>query len=284
MENYLRPKEAMQQYIQPSLATELVNQLEAQKQSRRAKERKVRNERASTIIKDDDLWKELQQELSKSKCVSRASVQETTRKFMEKRRKELDEQAKAQQQQAQKPDPRNRRRSSTSDSPNRRSSMSILAEKGNNIRRNLSMGNSADTAMTQHEPRSKRDSVLGGFVNNQFSKMNDSLSKLNLDSSKLPLREKFFPSSSRSRANDDIFDVLNQASTISDKLDSMNESSTQLSSLSLSLGQLGTHEESIDERSLDGSGDSSDGDLLVLFPTQPRQRTQNNTSATARSA
>lgn len=273
----------MQQYIQPSLATELVNQLEAQKQTRRAKERKVRNERASTIIKDDDLWKELQQELSKSKCISRASVQETTIKFMETRRKQLDEQARAQQQ-AQKPDPRNRRRSSTSDSSNRRTSMSILAEKGLSIRRNLSMGNSADTAMTQHEPRSKRDSILGGFVNNQFSKMNDSLSKLNLDSSELPLRERFFPSSSRSRANDDIFDVLNQASTISDKLDSMNESSTQLSSLSLSLGQLGTHEESIDERSLDESEDSSDGDLLVLFPTQPRQRTQNRTSATAKSA
>lgn len=325
------------------------------------------------------MWKGLQQELAKSKCVSRASVQETTRIFMEKRLAELDRQAKPQQHIEQPAG--NRRRSSISANPRRRSSISYISEKGSNIRRALSMGHgsstaaaqhkprsksdsslggfihnqfsklsnslssldssklpappeniapasarneqrqaerpartqrrssisehprrssmtyisekennihrcalsmghNADTTTTQHEPGSKRDSILGGFENNQFSKSNPSPSKfLSSDSRKLPIQEKFFPASCRS--NDGIFDVLNQAPTFSDNLDAMNESSA----LSLSIGQLDdADDEGFDDPTSNWSAGSRAGELLVLFPTEPRQLTQYTRDTTARSA
>lgn len=328
------------------------------------------------------MWKGLQQEFAKSKCVSRASIQETTRIFMEKRLSELDRQAKLQQhieqhtgnrrrssisanprrrssmsyisekgskirrtlsmghgtststaqhkprsksdsglggfihnqfsklsnslssldssklpappeniapasarseqRQAERPTS-TQRRSSISEHPRRRSSMSYTSEKGNNRhRRALSMGHSADATITQHEPGSKRDSILGGFENNQFSKSNPSPSKfLSLDSRKPPIQEKCFPASSRSRANDGIFDEPNQAPIFSDGLDAMDESSTP----SLSIGQLGdADDEGFDDPTNNWSAESRAGELLVLFPTEPRQLTQCTRDTAARSA
>lgn len=284
MEHYLRPHETMSHYLPPNLANEVVAPVD----TRKMKERHEHNQRAATLVKDDDLWKELQQELAKSKCITQAGIREITKEFMKKRQGQLDAQTLKDQAEA-KSQPKNRRSSNQADY-SRRSSLSIITEKGQNIRRALSLGNGDQQQPPSNNHRSKgkrRDSKIGNFMNNSLSKMNSSMSKLSIEGRP----NKFFTGGPRSQSDGDVQYTLEPSTNVYDGLPDLNaslsssNSSSNRSSLEVSTGALDTHVEcgTDDELSRDGmsgdefscgSDDDLDGELLVLFPTRPRRRTK----------
>ena len=238
----------------------------------RRREMDRQTQRVATLVIDDAMWKELQQELVKSKVVSRAGVLEITRKFIQEREAEIDAKVKAQD--------RSQRRSSNQLDYSRRSSLSMIAGKVKNMRRALSVSppdNDQASPKTQrlqnlserrdssvskpnstpiddHEaPKSQRLQNLSERVNSSFSKINTSMRKLSKESApRLPVRERFFKASSRSESKDDMVDILDQATTLPESLPNLQE--VILSS-----------------RSCGGCFKGSDDDLLVLFPSQPRR-------------
>lgn len=296
MKHYLRPSDTMSHYLRPNSSSNSNNTLANEviapaDNNRRMLERHHNNQRAATLVKDDDLWKELRQELARSKVISKAGVQEITRNFMLKRQKELDAQTKRDQQ---KELSRNRRSSNEADY-SRRSSLSMITQKGQTIRRALSMGNGDEQRKLYQQKGTRRESVIGNFMNSSFSKMNDSVSKLSLEA-----RPKMFhQSGTRSRSDGDVNDNLSEGilpdlaahtTTNLNKNNNNNKSRLCLHFSSSTTIGLDTHQEGCadDELSNDGCGydtnddanDDDDDELLVLFPSRPRRRTQQNTTIT----
>jgi hypothetical protein len=289
MKSNLRPNkdsETMSDYLPPpNQATKITPPVDSPRnQTKRMakvvtadkrRERDEQTQRVATLVKDNAMWKELQQELAKSKVVSRAGVQEITRKFMQEREAEIDAQAKA------KARSRSPRRGSNQLDYGRRSSLSMIAEKGKNMRRALSMNTSNNDQVApksqihqnlnerrdssffeaditpiddQEAPKSQRLQNLSDRVNSSFSKMNISMRKLNVESApRLPVRKRFFPASSKSREKDDMVDELDQAASRSKRVPDLQEAS-------------------LSSKSCDGSSKGGDGELLELFPSQPRRR------------
>jgi hypothetical protein len=238
------------------------------------REMDLQTQRVATLVTDDAMWKELQQELAKSKVVSQAGVLEITRKFMQEREAEIDAKTKAQDRSW------SHSRSSNQLDYCRRSSLSMIAGKVNNMRRALSVSNLDNNHTSpksqrlqnlsermdssfpktnstliddQASPKSQRLQNLSERVNSSFSKINTSMRKLSKESApRLPVRERFFKASSRSESKDDMVDILDQATTLPESLPNLQE--VILSS-----------------RSCGGCFKGSDDDLLVLFPSQPRR-------------
>jgi hypothetical protein len=276
--------------------TNLANEVVAPVNARKMRERHHQNQRAATVVKDDDLWKELQQELAKAKCISQAGIREITREFMKKLEGRIDAQTLKAQEEA-KNQPKKSRRSSNEVEYSRRSSLSIITEKGQNIRRALSMGNGDQQLPQLHRNKGqRRDSMIGTFMNNSLSKMNSSMNKLRSMEAR---PNKFFKGGPRSQSDDTVLYTLDQATNIYDGLPDMTASlsSSYKSSISkrCSTGALDTHIEcstddelSRDRKGGDGiscdSDDDLDGELLVLFPTRPRRRSQTRKTDMARTA
>jgi hypothetical protein len=254
----------MAHYLAPSLANEIVTSADI----RRTQERLQQSQRVETLVKDDDLWKELQQELAKAKVVSGAAVQEITRSFLQRHEAEIDAQSKVQAMAKRSRDLSPRRSSNEIDYYSPLSSLSFIVAKGKSMRRAFSMG------VGQHEPEIRKES--------------SSFSSIESSCPKLPVRDKFVPAYMRSKAHTDIFDVLEHAESISDQLPDLGASSMSSSmsfsmSSSMRMPTTKTHPNdmfaSLSEYQFedddDQSCDDSDDELLVHFPSQPRhQRNQ----------
>jgi hypothetical protein len=267
-QHHLRPNGTMAHYLAPNLANEIVNPID----KHRNRQRLQQAQRAETLVKDDDLWKELQQELAKAKVVSRAAVQEITRDFMQRHEAEIDAQSKIQAMAKKSRDISPRRSSNEIDYHSSLSSLSFIAAKGKSMRRAFSMG------LGKHEQEISKD-------NSSFSKrIASSVNKLSTESTcpKLPVQDRFVPACMRSKAHTDIFDVLEQVESITHQLPDLGDSSMS-SSMSSSMYTSKTYShfmsESLSKQQWedvdDQSCDDSDDELLVHFPSQPRhQRNQ----------
>ena len=238
-------------YLASNLSSEVVPTVDP----RREKPRLQQALQLETVVKDDDMWKELQQELAKSKVVSRAGVQEITRRFLERRESEIAAQAKIQSLANQRSN--SPRRSSCNASNSRRSNMSYIAATGTNVRRALSMG----VGLEAKEGTQKEKNASQTF----FSRMNASMNALSVQT--------VFPAASRSRTCDDIFDVLDQASSDMDSFvdlgdPNMSSESFRIAKEEPSCRTMDTELESDHYQSCD----DSDDELLVCFPSQPRSQ------------
>jgi hypothetical protein len=134
-------------------------------------------QRVEAVVKDDDMWKELQQELAKSGAISGAAVQEITRKFLLRKEGEIDLQVKSQDIKHKTRNLSPRRHSNDLDY-SRRSSLSFIAERSKDFRRAFSMKNGEEGAMY-----SKRPTKIHDILNQSLSKINDTVSNLGLERS-----------------------------------------------------------------------------------------------------
>jgi hypothetical protein len=233
--------------------------------------------RTQTLVKDDVLWKELQQELRKSKAVSPIAIQVITRQFMEKHQTTIDEELNRQEQEWHK----NNRRSSNPDQV-RQSSMKYIAERSMNIRRALSLGKDfgspdiANAAKSSSSPAShrcsnfQRDSLNHQSVNlinwmNTMStvRLSESLGSCNVRERLIPSRMN--PCDKAHRSAEDVYDALDTAT----KLHSLETIKLECCQLTSSLN---SHLECDNESMCSGDGMSSDDDLLVMFPSRPRKK------------
>lgn len=245
----------MAHYLGSNLANEIVTSADV----RRTQERLQQSQRIETLVKDDDLWKELQQELAKAKVVSGAAVQEITRSFLQRHEAEIDAQSKVQAKAKRSRDLSPRRSSNEIDYYSPLTSLSFIVAKGKSMRRAFSMG------VGQHEAEIRKD-------NSSFSITESSCPKL-------PVRDRFVPAYMRSKAHADIFDVLEHAESITDQLPDLGDSSmssSMLFSMHTPTAKMYPNDTfaSLSEHQFDDyddqSCDDSDDELLVHFPSQPR--------------
>ena len=272
------------------------------------REMDLQTQRVATLVTDDAMWKELQQELAKSKVVSQAGVLEITRKFMQEREAEIDAKTKAQD-----------RSLSHSKSFNqldycRRSSLSMIAGKVNNMRRDLSNNDLASMKTQSHQnlnermdisvsktnsmrralsvsnldnnhtsPKSQRLQNLSERMDSSFPKTNSTL----IDDQASPKSQRLQNLSERVNSS---FSKINtsmrklskesaprlpvrerffKASSRSESKDDMVDILDQATTLPESLPNL--QEVILSSRSCGGCFKGSDDDLLVLFPSQPRR-------------
>jgi hypothetical protein len=251
----------MAQYFAPNLLSEIVPPIDP----RREKQRLEQTRQLETVVKDDDMWKELQQELAKAKVVSRAGVQEITRRFLERRESDIVAQAKIQSLANKRS--KSPRRSSYDDGYSRRSSLNYIAATGKNMRRAFSVG----VGLGEKEATPKGNNMSQTF----FSRMNASMNSFCSEtSSTVPVQARLFPAASRSRNCDDVFDVIDQASSDVEKFSDHGDRSMS-SMFSCQITKEETPSTTL-ETDLEGdhyqSCDDSDDELLVCFPSQPRHQ------------
>ena len=243
-------------------------------------------ERAQTLVKDDLLWKELQQELRKAKAVSPMAIQDVTRKFTEKHQMALDEGLKrqAEQSKANCPDPLPR------------SSFHMIALTSLNVRRALSLGSDSpfDASATKASSAAHRQGSISRDSQNKqtsaaqrratFQRDTQNHQALNLGTIRdsvnsmsiggrfgtASMGDMFLPSRNGARnkmhrSADDVLNVLNAATNLrSATKEDQDASSDEL---------LDTHLECDNESMCSGDGMASDDDLLVMFPKGPRRKT-----------
>ena len=259
----------MANYRAPSLSSEIVPPVDP----RRAKQRMHQTELLETVVKDEDMWKELQQELAKSKVVSRPGVQEITRRFLEKHEAEIGAQAVIQSlaNKSSKPP----RRSSYEADHSRRSSMDYISMTGQNMRRALSMG----VGLGDKESTQKGNHTTPTFnerVHSSFSWINASVNSSTVEEtiSTTSVRAILFPATCRNRACDDIFEVIDHAVSEVDAvsyLDCTTTSSALNNEATLDLATSSDRDTQF-EVGYDQSYDDCDDELLVCFPSKPRHQ------------
>lgn len=268
----------MANYRAPTLSSEIVPPVAPP----RAKQRMQQTELLETVVKDDDMWKELQQELAKSKVVSRAGVQEITRRFLEKREAEIDAQAVIQSLATQSSKPP--RRSSYETDYSRRSNMAYISMTGTNMRRALSLS----VGLGEKEAAQKGNFTSPTFnerMHSSFSWINGSVNSLNAETvSTPPVQAILFPATSRSRACDDIFEVIDHAVSEADAVSDRGGMITSSTSNNRIMGTDADLDTQF-EGGYDQNYDDSDDELLVCFPSKPRHQWNNTANhAAARTA
>ena len=211
-------------------------------------ERKQCHERAETLVKDDHLWKELQEELSKANVISKVKVQEITLKFLEKHRVELDG--------VRSPDGRR--------SSNPEFQTAPESKHGNRkslIRRAFSL-----STHTPNEQSTRKGSVGFSAFMKALQMERDSVGAV-----RDKVRQKNF------LATDTVFEMLDAAvseSSLVDEIEAFHASQAQTldssSSLLDSFGSLHVHSEHEDNDEEVEQG----AELLVSFPNQPRWQEQ----------
>lgn len=236
-------------------------------------------ERAQTLVNDDVLWKELQQELRKAKAVSPIAIQDITRKFMEKHQTTLDEELKRQAEQS----------NANCPDPVRRSSLQYIAVTRMNIRKALSLGSDStlDASSTKISSAAQRRASFQRDTQNQqalsLGNIRDSVNNISIGGrfGTANMGEIFLPSRNSARnkmhrSAEDVFDVLNAATNLSNAaMEDMDADSAHL---------LDTHQECDSDSICSGDGMASDDDLLVMFPTAPRRKTASSKLKMSRAA
>lgn len=242
-------------------------------------EKRVPCTRTQTLVKDDVLWKELQQELRKSKAVSPLAIQVITRQFMEKHQTTIDVELNRQEQEW-----KDKSRRSSNPDQVRRSSMKYIAERSVNIRRALSLGkevvctdmtNTAKTSSSssfasQRRSNFQRETFHHQSVNLINSMNTISMARLSESLGSFSVRERLIPSRMNPsdkphHSAEDVYDALNAAT----KLHSFETIKSECCQLT---GLLDSHLECDNESLCSGDGMSSDDDLLVMFPSRPRKK------------
>ena len=181
IEHYLRPNKnskTMAKYLPSNQANKIHHPVDSRRerynQTKRVatvvpvdkrREMHRQTQRVATLVTDNAMWKELQKELAKSKVVSEAGVLEITRKFIQEREAEIDAKAKANS------------RSSNQLDYSRCSSLSMIAGKVNNMRRDLSNNDLASMKTQSHQNLNERMDISVSKTNS----MRRALSVSNLD-------------------------------------------------------------------------------------------------------
>jgi hypothetical protein len=243
-------------------------------------------QRVEIVVKNDDMWKELQQELAKSGAISGAAIQDITRKFLQRNKSEIDSRIEAQSLQASSRSI-SPRRSSNDLEYSRRSSLSYITEKSRRVRRAFSLKAGEET--TKSSTRSAR---LNDIVHQTLNRINDTMSTIGLEVPNKVSSDYRLEAVKTSMDQGTIHDWEHQDSMTGEmsEVDELTSTSTANSSndWSLHLSKL-TLDSPMDFDDDDSSCDScSNGDLLVDFPTQSRRPSnemiENGSNSTARTA
>jgi hypothetical protein len=242
-------------------------------------------QRIEIVVKNDDMWKELQQELAKSRAISGAAIQDVTQKFLHRKEREIDTQIKAQslQNHSRNVSPR---RSSNELDYTRRSSLSYIAEKSKDIRRALSL-----MSGEENKKCSMRPARLNDMVNQTITKINDTMSSMGLEKTSRVSGDYKLEIEKMSIDHGTVHDWSQQDPYSGEmiELDDMTSTSTTSSSKdwTLHLSKV-TLDGPLDFDNDDSFCEScyNDGELLVDFPKQSRhsKETENESNTTARMA
>jgi hypothetical protein len=243
-------------------------------------------QRVQIVVKNDDMWKELQQELAKSGAISGAAIQDITRKFLQRKESEIDSQIEAQSLQTSSRSISPRRNSNDLEY-SRRSSLSYISEKSRHIRRAFSLQAGEETCKS-----STRSARLNDIVHQTLNRINDTMSTLGLEIPNKVSSDYRLEVVQTSMDQDTIHDWEHQHSMTGEisEVDELTSTSTANLSKdwSLHLSKLTLDSPmDFDDDDISCNG-CSNGDLLVDFPTQSRRHSnemiENGSNSTARTA